>query len=114
LAKEIIEPKSKPERDLEQHKAIELKEAIHVDQNSEDVDIKKSSVEINSPTIKTMITDLRKYLDDSNAASHESFEKLNNELSQHGFESSLQRLGKSVGEYNMEDAANMNMENEIV
>ncbi|MCH7520057.1 MAG: hypothetical protein IH964_13700 [Candidatus Dadabacteria bacterium] len=104
LAKEIIEPKSKPEPDLEQHKAIELKEAIHVDQNSEDVDIKKSSVEINSPTIKTMITDLRKYLDDSNAASHESFEKLNKELSQHGFESSLQRLGKSVGEYNMEDA----------
>ena len=51
-----------------------------------------------------MIADLRKYLEDSNAASHESFEKLNKELSQHGFESSLQRLGKSVGEYNMEES----------
>ena len=104
LAEEIIERKSLPEPDLEHIEAIGMKEADQVKQKPLDMDNEKSSAGIQTTTIKTVIADLRKYLEDSNAASHESFEKLNKELSQHGFESSLQRLGKSVGEYNMEES----------
>jgi len=104
LAKEKIEPISKPEPNLKQFDTIGIKEVDQTEQISQEIENKKSFDGIQNTTIKTMIADLRKYLEDSNAASQKSFEMLNKELSQYGFESSLQKLGKSVHEYNMEDA----------
>lgn len=65
---------------------------------------KKPSANIQLPEINALIVDLMNNLKDYDSAALDSFEQLNNALSQHGFKSALERLGKSVSGYDVHGA----------
>ena len=69
-----------------------------------DVEEVKPSARIQLPEINKLIADLMNNLKDYNSAASDSFEQLNKALSKHDFKSTLERLGKSVSEYDVQGA----------